>query len=409
MTRRTLAILAGVLAATAGLSLLAALWLGGRPLESGRRRSSVDEPDAFGTDLVEGPSTRPPGIALAGLDEPEDPMPGVPSVVRTVARATPPLTGTLNILLVGIDRRPGASRGGRADTIIVAILDRRSEHVGLVSVPRDLFVEFPDHGPARINAAYGIARRSGRDGLELLRRVAEDTLAIPIRHAVAVDLHLFERAVDAVGGVVVDVACPLQDNFIDPRAPDGRVPLDLSAGRQSMDGRTAAMYVRSRHGRSDWDRARRQQALLLGLRDKVLTARGLALLPELLDELGEHMETDMTRLDMLRLAGRLRSTRPEHLHGLVLGHLHTEHWTTAEGRWVLLPRYEAIDGALGSVFSAPAPGVRPPGARCPAADVALTREGRAAAARRRPPPGPEREDAPVLTRPDEPDGPHASP
>lgn len=379
MVRRILFVLGLCLGTLGLLALGAGLWLVGRPLSASASPARglgapLESEDLV--DLVPAPSTDIEGSGSVVPRREEEVLEAADLPGRTVPRTTPPLRNTLNILLVGVDRRPGARSGGRTDTILVAVLDRSSDHVGLVSVPRDLYVEFPGHGPARINAAYGIARETGQDGLALLARVASDTLAIPIHHAVAVDLDVFESSVDALGGVTVDVPCPIVDNFVDPREPTGRRRLDVAAGRQHMDGVTAAMYARSRHGRSDWDRARRQQALLLGLRARLRTASGLARLPALWDELGEDVVSDMTRLDLLRLAQRAARTDPEHVHGFVIGFQHTDHWTTPEGRWVLLPRYDAIDASLRALFSAPSPGARPLGATCPPADVALTRPDR---------------------------------
>lgn len=379
MIRRSLIALSATAVALGVCILALTLWLGGRPWAAEASRG----PTVFG-----GPPPRdlitPPSSGIGGASTLEDgarPTPPVPGgmpfpIVRAEKQATPPLRWTLNVLLVGLDRRPGTTRGGRTDTILVAFLDRTTDHVGLVSIPRDLYVEVPDHGPARINAAYGIGQRQRRDGLALLQRVVEDTLSIPIHHRIAVDLDGFERSVDALGGVTVNVACPIQDNFVDLREASGRRSLSLEVGPQFMDGRTAAMYVRSRHGRSDWDRARRQQAVLLGMKSKLLSAGGVGRIPAVWDELGESIRTDMSRMEMLSLAQRAAQTDLRHVHGLVIGHQHTEHWTTPEGSWVLLPRFEAIDEALGELFSAPSPGARPEGVRCPAADVALTRPDR---------------------------------
>lgn len=373
MVRRLLAILSALAASILLVGACVAVWLGGRPLAPSAPPPPTAMHDDLGSDLIE-----PPATAIGGGDPAETARApsAPPRHLRTVKRTTPPLHNTLNILLVGVDRRPGARRGGRTDTIMVAVVDRGSDHVGIVSVPRDLYVEYPGLGPARVNAAFSIARRTGQDELDLLRRVVSDTLAMPIHHGVAVDLTVFERSVDALGGVVVDVPCPIQDNFLDPRTPSGRRSLDVSAGQRHMGGVTAAMYVRSRHGRSDWDRARRQQAVLLALRDRLRSPAGIARIPSLWEELGATVSTDMTRFDMLRLVRRARRTRPEHVHGFVIGYRHTEQWTTPEGRWVLLPRYDEIDTALGGLFSAPAPGTRPAAAVCPPADVALTRPDR---------------------------------
>ncbi len=295
------------------------------------------------------------------------------SAPRPVRARTPPLTDTENLLVVGVDRRPDTGRGGRPDTLIVAVLDERSGHVGLVSVPRDLYVEVPGYGPARINASFGIARRLGEAPMELLRRVVADTLSLPIRHTVLVDLAGFEALVDAAGGVTVDVPCAIRDRFLDARAPSGRRTLDLEAGLRHLDGATAGMYVRSRHGRSDFSRARRQQAVALGIRAALSGPEGVVRLPGVLDAVAAMVATDMSRLELLRLARRGVAIDPGHLHGLVFGARETIPHRTADGHSVLLPRYEAIDAALAALFEAPAPGERPSARGCPPAEVALDR------------------------------------
>jgi LCP family protein required for cell wall assembly len=260
---------------------------------------------------------------------------------------------------------------GRSDSILVAVFDDVNAHVGVVSVPRDLHVDVPGHGPARINAVMRIATRLDEDPLRLLSRVVSDTLAMPIQHVIVADLEAFERTVDELGGVVVDVRCPLMDNFIDPRTPSGRRRLDVQAGTQRLDGVTAAMYVRSRHGRSDWSRARRQQAVLLGLRDRVRELGVSEWGPVLHRALESGVISTMSRLELAGLARRLRRIERGRLHGLLIGHREVEHHRTVEGRAVLVPDLNAIDRALSRLFSAPAPGVVPPGRPCPAADSAL--------------------------------------
>lgn len=387
MLRRLLIGIGVVLIGLVAVSLALSLWLMGQPLAAPRSSPAVVSGAPCCRELIPLPTTDIQGISrhldVLARQEPADGRdPILRALTRAEPRPTPPLTRTLNCLLVGLDRRPGRGGGGRTDTIVVAVFDRGSDHIGLISIPRDLYVVVPDHGPARVNAAYNIGRRQRRDGLEVLERVVEDTLAIPIHHSIAVDLDVFERSVDALGGVTVDVPCPIQDNFVDPRTESGRRPLDVAAGRRRMDGATAAMYIRSRHGRSDWARARRQQAVLLAMRERLLSVGGIARVPALWEQFNASVMTDMSRLDLVRLAARGLGADLTHLHGLVIGHRQTEHWTTPEGRWVLLPQFEAIDEAMGELFSAPSPGQRPAGAACPAADVAMTRPDRVSLRRR---------------------------
>ncbi|HEY2407891.1 MAG TPA: LCP family protein [Polyangiaceae bacterium] len=304
--------------------------------------------------------------------------PGTPSAIDapptqhdTAKSDTPPLEYTDNYLLVGLDRRPFGGGAGLSDTIVVAVFDEPSSALGLVSVPRDLWVEIPGHDSDRINTVMNVARRSGQDPLDLLARVIENTLELPVSHVLAIDIGVLERAVDALGGVTVDVPCPLIDRFVDPRDPSGYRRLDVAAGAVRMDGLTAAMYVRSRHGRSDFSRARRQQALLMAMRHELLATGSLLKLPALLAEFDGAFETDMRRIEMLELIARLKRVPPSRIHGLVLDTEQLRGRITPEGKAVLDANRGATIAALTKLFSAAAPGGPPALAACPKADIAL--------------------------------------
>jgi len=294
----------------------------------------------------------------------------VPAPLAAVQVRTPPFEYTDNYLLVGLDRRPFGGGAGLSDTIVVAVFDEPNDALGLVSIPRDLWVEIPGHAEDRINTVMNVARRSGEDPLALLGRVVENTLGLPISHSIAIDLGVFERAVDALGGITVDVPCPIVDRFVDPRDPSGYRKLDVSAGAAHLDGVTAAMYARSRHGRSDFSRARRQQAILVAMRRELSKTGSLLRVPTLFSSLEDSIETDLSRAEVLRLAQRLLQVPSAHLHGLVLGSEQVSAMQ-AGGRAVLRGKPEAINDALNQLFSSPSPGLPQVGSVCPKADVAL--------------------------------------
>jgi polyisoprenyl-teichoic acid--peptidoglycan teichoic acid transferase len=348
--------------ALAGLSYGACAWLWAAPYRPAPPADSI---------VAAGPRRPPVSGPIASIAEPvPSTAPVAPVTIVAQPARTPALASTRNFLIVGLDRRADGSGAALADSLVLVVLDERTDHVGLISIPRDLYVAIPEATTDRINTVYNVARHSRRDPLELLSRVVEDTLTLPVEHALALDLGVFERAVDAVGGVDVDVQCPIRDNFVDSREVGGRRLLDLDAGQQHLDGATAAMYVRSRHGRSDFSRARRQQAVLLGVQH-ALSGQGLLKLPELWDAFESSVETDMRRIQLLALARRALSVEPSHLHGLVIGHEHVTGFRTPEGKSVVLPKFEAIDAALAKLFSAPSPGLRARGAACEPKDVAL--------------------------------------
>jgi len=308
---------------------------------------------------------------------PQVPAPagGTPAVASDTVTESPELPEVSewsagNVLVVGMDRRPDGGGAGLADSLLVLVFDRNGEHAGVISIPRDLWVSIPDYGEERINVVPALAARLGQNPVKLFRRVLSDTLKLPIEHGLFVDLAVFERMVDRVSGVEVKVACPIEDVFHDARAEGGRRRLSLPAGTNTLDGATAAMFVRSRHGRSDFSRSRRQQAVILGLRERVLSQGGFTAVPDLLAEFESSIMTDMRRVDLLALARRGLGLKGESLHGLVLAPPLTRAERTTDGKAVLLPELDRIQAAMAGLFSAPPPGT-PEKMRCPPPDVAL--------------------------------------
>ena len=282
-----------------------------------------------------------------------------------------PLSNVRTVLIAGVDRVPGRSWGGLTDTLILVVISRRSQEVGLISIPRDLYVEIPHHGFDRINVAFGVAWQLGQPPLAALKQVVEHTLMLPVDHALVIDLNVFERLVDALGGVTVKVRCPIMDDFADPRTANGRRLLDVAAGDQHMDGATVAMYVRSRHGRSDFDRTERQQQVLAALHRELLDVGNLGHLPEVYRALTKSVVTDLKRYQLLDLARQAMTLEPSHVHALVLGSGLVHSHRTEDKRSVLVPDYAAIDRATAKLFLRPVPDRVHARLACPAKDVAL--------------------------------------
>lgn len=370
VTRRR--ILSSLALGALAFALVTVWWLTRRPMTFAAHgpepASWEDEPEIAPLELVDaGPADQ--GLAVeadAGVEEvatefhPDRPVERV---------ATPKLADAEAYLLIGVDHTRG--RWGRADSILVAFFDDESGHVGVVSIPRDLLVDVPDHGPARINATLRIAMRQERDPLQVMRERVEEVLDAPVDHVLVGDLEAFEQSIDGLGGIVVDVPCTIRDNFRDSRVEGGRRLLDVDAGERRMDGVTAAMYVRSRHGRSDWDRARRQQAVLAGLRSRLREIGPTGWLPVVGQTLEAGVFTTMSRLELIGLARRVSRVRQERMHGVLIGTRQTQAARTADGRYVLEPDFAAIDDALLGLFEAPSPGMRPERKRCPDPDIAL--------------------------------------
>ncbi len=215
--------------------------------------------------------------------------------------------GRVNILLIGIGGA-GHEGGNLADTIIVASIDPIANEVAMLSIPRDLYVDIPGFGPDRINAAHAFGQDytdEHNGGIKKLRETVEQTLDIKMHYYVRVDFKGIIDAVDAVGGVDIDVKDPIVNDYKFAWMNDGQ-PLNVPKGIQHMDGMTALMYARSRYtsARGDFDRSVRQQEVLIALKDKVLSAGTFAdprRLSGLLSSAGGHVKTNIQIPDMLRI------------------------------------------------------------------------------------------------------------
>jgi LCP family protein required for cell wall assembly len=202
----------------------------------------------------------------------------VVSDVRPNAPIASPLAGAMNLLIVGVDERPGhPEEGVRSDTLILVRLDALGRWAGMLSIPRDTRVELPDVGPTKINVAYGQGYagaeayyRPGatpqQGGLAMAAQAVERVLYLPERgqhvDAIAqINFDGFANVIDVLGGIDIDVPVPIVDDEY-PTPDFGTTRIEFQPGVQHMDGATALIYARTRHADSDFGRAERQQQVL---------------------------------------------------------------------------------------------------------------------------------------------------
>ena len=272
------------------------------------------------------------------------------------------------VLIMGADRSEGVP--GRTDGMMIAVFDYAANRVGVISIPRDLYVDIPGLEPGRINTVLRAGTRSlGREkGAALVKSVVRKTLGISIDYTVAADFAGFVAAVDALGGVTVDVQCPIEDCFW--TGGETCELFSLAAGSHHIDGKTALLFVRSRHGRTDLDRGRRQQAVLMGLKRRLIRPSTVLALPKLVAELRQYVDTDVPLDAVLRMGTLLRNAGPERIHGLILKSPIVESVVTPDKKSVLVLNGPLWQRALSELYKSSPPGRRARGT-CPAADVGL--------------------------------------
>jgi LCP family protein required for cell wall assembly len=309
------------------------------------------------------PATIPPTpTATLVFTAPLIPSPTPSSVPIAVAQpaptAVPPVTlppDTVTILLLGSDRREGQTYW-RTDTLILVAVDTRGHTAGLLSIPRDLWVYIPGHGNERINTAelWGELRKYPGGGPALIKKTIEYNLGLPVHYYVRVDLQGFVKIIDTLGGVTVDVDCPLSDRFPDPDSPTGFTDLDLSPGIYHLGGKAALYYSRSRLSTSDFDRSRRQQKVIRGIWEQGLRLGILPKIPELWQTLGDTFQTDLSLEQVLTLAYLGTQMEPQNIHGHLIDRTMVTGWVTHQGAQVLLPNQERIRQVVAQ-FLAPPP------------------------------------------------------
>jgi polyisoprenyl-teichoic acid--peptidoglycan teichoic acid transferase len=198
----------------------------------------------------------------------------------------------INILIVGIDSSEIRNHA-LTDTMLVVSVDPTTHTAAMVSFPRDI-ADFPlwsggiYHG--KINALMTDAEKHPKrfpdGGITTLTKELGYLLGITIHFYAAVNLDGFEAMIDEVGGVTITNNSQIDDPSYGGWKQPGRIGFQLSPGKHTLDGETALAYVRSRKGagNNDFERARRQQQLLVALEHKLADPTMLPKLPRLLDD-----------------------------------------------------------------------------------------------------------------------------
>lgn len=254
--------------------------------------------------------------------------------------------GRINILLLGMRGENVPGGGLLADTIIVASIKPIEKKVSMVSIPRDFYVNVPGESYSqKINYIYfhGEEKEKNGGGMKEMRQVISEISGQPIHYAITINFKGFEQLVDAIGGVKVNLAQsftePMQfheekvcdgenggvftvksGNFQYKKNDRGKIvatyPLcynsseecggvfTLPAGDQTLDGKKALCYVRSRVTSSDFDRARRQQQVLTEIKKtafSVSTLTDFSKVNDILNSLGDNTKTDLEGWEMKKL------------------------------------------------------------------------------------------------------------
>lgn len=266
----------------------------------------------------------------------------------------------INVLLLGMGG-PGHDGPYLTDTIMIASIKPSTKQVALVSIPRDLAINIPKYGVYKINHINHFGEQKEADwGGAFATQVISDAFKIKIPYYIRVDFKAFEEIIDEVGGVKVDVERAFTDAEF-PAANFTTQTVSFKKGVQDMDGLTALSYARSRHGNngegSDFSRAKRQQKIILALREKVLSFGTLlnpVRLSSMMESLESHITTNMEFGELVSLAKLGRELNTEQITNLV--------FDTSEGGYLRnsatfgmiesrTGNFDAMADAINTIFS----------------------------------------------------------
>ena len=329
---------------------------------------AVDEAPAEGTVLSAGsdpPESRPEGTTAGTTGEARGAAPGeqdgTQSEDEEASDEPPPASGEpLYVLVLGVDRRPSEAGGApsRSDSIMLAQVSPGSGRVQLLSVPRDLLVEVEPGVEDRINTAYTYG------GVEQATAVVENLTGISVDRYAIVDFGGFEEAIDALGGVTLEVEEPIRLGI------EGR-RVYIPAGRQELDGLEALAYARYRGTAcGDLGRIKRQQRLVAALRQQALGWNTITRLPAIVKVAHENVDTNLGIVQAISL-GRALAGRGEE-GGMKSFQLKGNPDTLPNGDAVLIPDETANAGVLENFRDASpaspgqdrAPAEGPPSSEC---------------------------------------------
>jgi LCP family protein required for cell wall assembly len=228
----------------------------------------------------------------------------------------------VTILMLGLDYRDWVANMGapRSDTMFLVTIDPITNQGGMLSIPRDLWVEIPGFGFNRINTAYmfGEAYHLPGGGPGLAMQVVENLLGVPIQYYAVVEFSTFEKLIDEIGGIDVEVKERIKI------APIGRNAMWLDPKPYHLDGAEALAYARVRkYGGGDFGRAERQQQVALAVIDRVVGFDMIPTLvtkaPSLYQGLSEGIRTNLSLDEMIALGWLVVQVPRENIRQGVIG------------------------------------------------------------------------------------------
>lgn len=304
--------------------------------------------------------TNLPGISIAD----NTPVAGVSGVITDTTAPLQPFGPTpepwdgasrVTLLIMGLDYRDWAAGEGppRTDTMILLTLDPLTRTAGMINIPRDMWVAIPGFEYGKINTAYqlGEAYKLPGGGPELAMKTVESLIGVPIDYYAQIDFGAFIKFIDEIGGVKLDIQETIKVDLLGDNTQK-----KLKPGVQVLNGEIALAYARARNTEGgDFDRARRQQEVVMAIRNQMLRfdnlPRMIANAPALYQELSSGVRTNLNLDQVIRLAWFAKDIPEENIKHAIIGPEQVNFFKTPDGLDALKPLPDQIRLLRDEIFT----------------------------------------------------------
>ena len=242
----------------------------------------------------------------------------------------------INILLLGTDDSPERGVVGRTDTIILTTIVPLRPYVGLLSIPRDLWVTIPNVGEQRINTAYFFAEANQPgSGARAAMQTIRENFGVPVQYYAVVHMIGLVSAVDALGGLDIQL-----------EEPTGGLP----AGTHHLDGIDALAFARERGASDDFSRMQRAQILVSAAFAQALQPSNWRALPQFIFSITQVVDTNIPLWQLPRLLFALLRSVFFGVDSQTITRDMVTPFVTSGGAQVLAPNWEAINPLMKEMF-----------------------------------------------------------
>lgn len=261
----------------------------------------------------------------------------------------------VTILIMGLDFRDWeAGDIPRTDSMMLLTMDPVTKTAGILSIPRDMWVTIPGFDHGKINTAYflGEAYNLPGGGPALAVATVEDFLGVPIDYYAQVDFVAFVQLIDELGGLTINI--PEEEIKVNPIGPGNTVI--LTQGVQVLDGATTLAYARARYTEGgDFDRAQRQQRVIMAVKEQITSLNMLPTLitkaPALYSELSSGIRTNLSLSQALQLGQLGLNIDPQKIKQRVITPDVVMNSTSPDGLSILIPIPDEIRAIRDEVFA----------------------------------------------------------